>query len=674
MSELTKYKFWGVLLSVLLSLYVLAPTVFGFRARLQEMALSGKTPPWYYGFFPKGELNLGLDLRGGLYVELGVDLNRAQERERDVLISEMLRVAIPEENKTDTLKAVAQDLVRVESSHERIEAIKESLRKNYQMYLETVTGSPEVFFQVKGSLEEAKKAAQKALDEAGRKLHMSAAYKNKYLAFHFNSVEDKQYLVTTLGGEVYKDHLELKEALSGVAYFKIRADYFKAVQSDILLQASNAIRNRIDRFGVAEASVSIQGGDRIIIEVPGVQKNQGKDTHDVDRVIDIVKQTGELSFHLVDDSKDQDEIRKLVHDKIDELKLLQEAGLTDQDLGKLSGDDVPKLFTQENIDRLNEALRAELPENSSLYVEFVRNNEDASQEGKIIGHRIFLLHDHADISGEMIETTNVDKDKGKWVVTLSFNPVGTQIFGDITTKHVNKLFAIVLDGRVMLAPHINEPITSGHAQIELGYGEEAHNEAKKIVLVLKEGALPARLSIESQSIIGPSLGQDAIDAGVKSVLIAAVIVMIFMMVYYKFGGFIANLALVLNVVMIFAIMSLFGASLSLPGIAGIVLTMGMAVDANVIIFERMREEKYRARGPRDVVHSGYSSAMSAILDGNITTFFSGLVLFQFGTGPIKGFATTLMIGIVTTVFTAVVVTQVIYEVLLEKFAMKKVSC
>jgi preprotein translocase subunit SecD len=294
--------------------------------------------------------------------------------------------------------------------------------------------------------------------------------------------------------------------------------------------------------------------------------------------------------------------------------------------------------------------------------------------GVITGFSPMLLFDRADITGDMLEQARPDRDNGEWIVSMSFNPVGAQIFGDVTSKNVGKLFAIVLDGRVMLSPRIKSAITGGSAQIELGYGEEAQAEAKNISLILKEGALPARLSIESQSIIGPSLGQDAIDAGLKSVSIAALIVIVFMMIYYKAGGFIANLALILNVVMIFAIMSLFGASLSLPGIAGIVLTMGMAVDANVIIFERMREEKYRARTAKDIIHSGYSNAMSAILDGNITTFFSGLVLFQFGTGPIKGFATTLMIGIVTTVFTAVVVTQVIYEVLLEKFRLQKVSC
>lgn len=671
MSELTKYKFWGVLIVVLISIYTLVPSLIGLKARKADLVRAGKEIPWFLKILPSAELNLGLDLRGGMYVELGVDLAKAREREKNILVAEIARVSTGEEDKETFIKAVGSDLVRVETKAEKLNDVLVKIRKGYQMYLEDITTVREVFFTIKGDAEPAKKAVQKAIDESGRTVVFSTAQNGKAIGILFSSVDDKQWVSTTFAGENYQDQLEPIEAVSGVAYFKIKEEYFKSVQADILQQAANAIRNRIDRFGVAEASVSIQAGERIIVEVPGVKQGaDGNVNAEVARVLDVVKQTGELGFHLVDTTKSLEEVYAIVSEKITSLELLKKSGIEDEDLSKLNAEKLKTLFTQDNIDAINKAAKADLPEGSSIYVEFLRDETTDA----VTGFRPYLLFDKADITGEMIESSSTDRDRGEWVVTMAFNPMGTQIFGDVTSKNVGKLFAIVLDGRVMLAPQIKDAIPGGSAQIELGFGEESHNEAKKISLILKEGALPARLSIESQSLIGPSLGQDAIDAGINSVLLAAIVVVLFMLVYYKVGGLIANIALALNVIMIFSIMSWFGASLSLPGIAGIVLTMGMAVDANVIIFERMREEKHRARSAAEVIHSGYSNAMSAIMDGNITTLLSGLVLFQFGTGPIKGFATTLMIGIVTTLFTAVVVTQVTYEVLLEKFGMRKVSC
>ena len=191
------------------------------------------------------------------------------------------------------------------------------------------------------------------------------------------------------------------------------------------------------------------------------------------------------------------------------------------------------------------------------------------------------------------------------------------------------------------------------------------------MLILKEGALPASLTVASKNIIGPSLGKDSIKVGMNSLMIASLAILVFMLLYYRVGGIVADIALLVNVVMIFAVLTLFQASLTLPGIAGIVLTLGMAVDANVIIFERMREERHLGHKPSMIVDSGYSNAMSAIIDGNITTFIAGLVLFEFGTGPIKGFATTLMIGIATTLLTAIVFTRVMYDWLLFKVKVKK---
>jgi preprotein translocase subunit SecD len=224
------------------------------------------------------------------------------------------------------------------------------------------------------------------------------------------------------------------------------------------------------------------------------------------------------------------------------------------------------------------------------------------------------------------------------------------------------MLAIVLDGYVNKAPVIEEPILSGEARITLGYGyEETEKEARALSIVLREGALPATLTEATKSVVGPTLGKDSIRQGIEASLIAAVAVVLFMILYYKVSGLFADIALFVNVILLLSLLSVFGATLTLPGIAGIALTVGMAVDANVIINERIREELRRGRTPKSAVENGYKGAMSAVIDSNLTTLISGIVLYQFGTGPIRGFAVTLSIGILTTLFTAIVITKTIFD-------------
>lgn len=261
------------------------------------------------------------------------------------------------------------------------------------------------------------------------------------------------------------------------------------------------------------------------------------------------------------------------------------------------------------------------------------------------------------VSGEdLIDSQPGFDQNGRPAVTFRFNPSGAQRFGVYTAENVGTLFAIVLDNEIVSAPRINEPIPGGSGQITGNFTVE---EADRLSILLRAGALPASLEFVEERTIGPELGQDSIDAGKIAALIAMVAVIVFMVLSYGLFGVFANIALAINVALIFAVLSILGATLTLPGIAGIVLTIGMAVDANVLVFERIREELKSARGPARAIELGYERAMSAIIDANITTFLTALILFIAGAGPVRGFAITLGIGILTSVFTAFFVTRLI---------------
>jgi preprotein translocase subunit SecD len=255
-------------------------------------------------------------------------------------------------------------------------------------------------------------------------------------------------------------------------------------------------------------------------------------------------------------------------------------------------------------------------------------------------------------------------------VSIGFDSVGSKLFERITRDNVKKRLAIVLDNNVYSAPVIRERIAGGRASIE---GRFSTEEARDLAIVLRAGSLPAPVSILEQRTVGPSLGQDSIRQGVKSILIGGAAVVFFMMVYYLLSGMIANFALCLNILIIFAALAAFRATLTLPGIAGILLTIGMAVDANVLIFERTREELRTGKTPRASIEGGYGKALITILDANITTLIAALFLFQFGTGPVKGFAVTLTIGLIASLFTAIVCTRVIFDFFLSKRRIKKLS-
>jgi len=375
-------------------------------------------------------------------------------------------------------------------------------------------------------------------------------------------------------------------------------------------QAVETITNRIDQFGVTEPDIRPQGRDRILVQLPGIK--------DPKRAIDIIGKTALLEFKLVD---------------------------------------------EENS--LEEALRGNIPPGDQILYQIT--GEPGSQR-KIP----FLLKKRAALTGEYLTDARVqiESQYNEPYVSISFDSRGARLFEQITGANIKKRLAIVLDSVVNSAPVIQDRIAGGRAQIT---GRFTMEEARDLAIVLRAGALPAPVKIIEERTVGPSLGKDSIEKGLKSMMIGGLIVILFMIFYYKFAGILADLALFLNIIFIAAALAMFGATLTLPGIAGVILIIGMAIDANVLIFERIREELRLGKTPRAAVDGGYSKALVTILDANITTLIAALVLFQFGTGPVKGFAVTLSIGIVASLFTAIVVTRLIFDYLIIERGMKKIS-
>lgn len=384
------------------------------------------------------------------------------------------------------------------------------------------------------------------------------------------------------------------------------------IKENAVRQGLETIRNRVDQFGVAEADIRPQGDDRIIIQLPGVD--------DPARAKALIGKTALLEFKLVDESRSP-----------------------------------------------QSALEEGPPPGTEIAYQHVKNAE-TGRESK----RPFLLRKRTLMTGAYITDARVSIDNrmNDPYVSLSFDSKGARLFERITEAHVKKQLAIVLDGNVYSAPVINEVIAGGRAQIT---GSFTMEEARDLAIVLRAGALPAPVEILEERTVGPSLGHDSINQGFNSIIVGMIFVLIFMVIYYRLSGVIADVALCLNVLLIMAAMAAFKATLTLPGIAGIILTIGMSVDANVLIFERIREEIRLGKTPRAAVDGGFSKAMWTILDANVTTLIAALVLFQFGTGPIRGFAITLSVGILASLFTAIFVSRLIFDYLLVQVKMKAVS-
>jgi len=409
--------------------------------------------------------------------------------------------------------------------------------------------------------------------------------------------------------------------------WELRESEAKRIKDSAINQALETIRNRIDQFGVAEPIVQRQGLKQIVVQLPGVKEPK--------RARDLIKETALLEFKMLD----EDNQPKL---------------------------DLPARVPKDSEAEILRQFEAKLPIGDEIL--FERGVEkDTGREYRVP----YLVKKRVMLTGDVLSDAQVSIDQfNAPYVSMTFDSKGGQEFERITGDNIKKRMAVVLDNTVYSAPVIQDRIAGGRAQIT---GTFSMQEANDLAIVLRAGALPAPLKIIQDLTVGPSLGKDSIEKGVQATLFAGALVVVFMIVYYRLSGVIADFALVLNLLCLIGALSALNATLTLPGIAGIVLTIGMGVDSNVLIFERIREELRSGKGVRLAVNGGYDKALLTIVDSHVTTLITGVALFLFGTGPIKGFAVTLCLGIGINLFTALIGTKVIFDLLNQRQKVDRLS-
>ena len=592
-----------------------------------------------------------------------------------------LKTSIPEITKQDLEKKLIaiEDSIRVadpsilETRQKRIKlgldlqgGMRVVLEVNTAKLLEKLAKNPDDVF--KKVLTEAEKEAvlseESVVDIVGRKF------------------EQRQIRLSRYFGTIREDDADILNRL-------------KEDAEDAVNRAMEIIRNRVDQYGVSEPSIQRQGSRRVIVELPGVAKEE--------EAKNLLQGTALLEFRILKDP----EFTVSVMQKIDDVlsgKVLDDTTKTDttktaktetKDTTKLASDtSQQKQLSEEEfkkehpwfavamLDPQGRSADAYVRESQKALITQYLNREDVQKvvpnnvefvySAKPIGadkgediYFMYLVNKNPELTGGVITDAqaNIDPNTSSPIVSMEMNSEGATEWARITGANVDKRIAIMLDGVAFSAPVVRGKIPGGRSQIE---GMANMEEAKLLEIVLKAGALPAPVDIIEERTVGPSLGQDSVNSGFLASIIGYIAVGLFMILYYRTSGSIAAVGLIFSIMFILAILAGFGATLTLPGIAGIILTMGMAVDANVLIYERIREEMETGKTLKASIDSGFSKSYSAILDSNITTFFTGLILYQFGTGPVQGFALTLMIGIVTSLFSALFLCRVIFDMMVSK--------
>ncbi len=435
---------------------------------------------------------------------------------------------------------------------------------------------------------------------------------------------------------------------SGMGYVEVQyyEAYLTQFKKNLVEKAREVIANRIDEFGVAEPVITVQGDDRILVQLPGVT--------DTESAKALINRTAKLEFMIVEKETTAEQLQKW----IDEAEKTANFSLGKEGLRYSA-----------YLEKLNTTLKDKLPKNT--LVRFMKVPTVKTLE---MGKIPMLLRLDAMMGGDTLDgayTTNDPNDNSPQVA-FNFNDKGAKEFGELTTAHTKELMAIVLDGIVQSAPQIRGPITGGNGVIQLGQGnfQEILQEANLLSMVLRSGALPVTMELVEERAVGPSLGADSIAKGKKATLIGSLLVVLFILAYYKVFGLIADIAVIVNMILLFAVLSSLRATITLPGIAGIALTVGMAMDANIIIFEKVRDEIARGAGLVASVRDGFGRAFWTIFDSNVTTVASCLVLMYYGSGPIRGFAISLTIGLAVSMFTAIFMTRTLIELFVVKFKWK----
>ena len=499
----------------------------------------------------------------------------------------------------------------------------------------------------------------------------------------------------------------------------------KEQADDAINRVLEILQNRVDQFGVSEPTIQKQGNRRIIVELAGIQ--------DSDRARALLQSTAQLEFCLVKSPEVTNDILSQIDNIVkgdEQLETLvasvnkdydmeddNELGVSDDktvSISELFGEDAEtskdtsdtsvvvdqNIFQERPFSSLLRALGNDIavPEKNLYTVKKIINKQEIKDK-LALGNGQFLfapdaenfstndgideklfnmyyLENDADLTGGVIEEANATiggqgtSAVGQPIVLLDMNSDGARTWSRITGANIGRRIAIVLDKKVHMAPSIRTKISDGGTMIE---GFAGMDEAKDIAIVLRAGALPAPVNIIEERIVGPSLGADSVKRGTNSVLLGLLLIIVFMFVYYKLSGSIANFALIWNILLVLSVLASLGATLTLPGIAALILTVGMSIDANVIIFERIREELRKGKSVRAAIDGGYNRALTTIIDANVTTLVAALVLYQFGTGPIRGFATVLFWGIIISMFTAIFVTRTIFNSFADRKGVKKLS-
>ena len=530
------------------------------------------------------------------------------------------------------------------------------------------------------------------------------------------SIKQNQDFISVFDTEVRNDGIKLSRY-----YHEYGASLDQIITSlneeadDAINRVLEILQNRVDQFGVSEPTIQKQGKHRIVVELAGIQ--------DSDRARALLQSTALLEFYLVknvsvtneviaqldnalkgdqnlasslkDDTKEINEVDKEESTTVSELFGEEQVTPNESTENEDFDDDIflenpfSGLLTaipgdmgveEKNLYALKKLLdREEVKstlENSNGQFLLSQQSEPITANDPKKYYKLYYLEKRPELTGGIVEEARADLGSlgggsaGQPVVSLSMNSEGSRTWSRVTGANVGERIAIVLDQKVHMAPSIREKIPGGRTQIE-GFADL--NEAKDLAIILRAGALPAPVNIIEERIVGPSLGADSISQGTQAVLIGLVSVLIFMLAYYKLAGTVADFALIWNILLVLAVLASLQATLTLPGIAGLILTVGMSIDANVIIFERIREELRKGKTPKAAIDSGYDRALTTIIDANVTTLIASLVLYQFGTGPIKGFATVLFWGILISMFTAVFITRTIFNAYISSRALTKLS-
>ena len=534
-----------------------------------------------------------------------------------------------------------------------------------------------------------KQAELKQLDE---KVHIFTP-ESAVLRIKFKDPADVKLIDERFQKKFAQELAQMKGG-EGEVVFKLRAEVETQTRERAVTQAKETVNRRVDELGLREASVTTRDED-IIVEVPGSNRAQ------FEEIKEIIRKTARLEFKMVDDESD-------FFSKVDEKSVPEgiEIRIENAPLGEVNGQkqnarrqffsikipsELDGKSTKEDEVARTKAMQAALdklkafvatldvPDDHTVGYEKTEDYDPDTGRATEDGWRTFYLRGRADVTGEYITDAQraIDQRSGvpEVYVAITFSPQGADRFEQITGENINRRFAIILDDVINSAPVIRSKIGGGRASITMGAGDpdQQLKSAEKLEMVLRSGALPAPIQLSNESVIGPTLGEDAIAKGATGAVVGSLLVLVFMFMYYRGSGLVADAAVIFNMLLQLAILASFSGTLTLPGIAALALTIGIAVDANVLINERIREELRAKRSLRAAVEAGYDKAFSAIVDGHVTIFISGLILAQYGTGPVKGFAIMLIIGIVASLFTGVFCTRLVFEYWVRGAKVKRLS-